>query len=299
MKSYTRTERSDVEFRRLTQSLVERAMELRSNAYLSHAKHMLLMQTIMSVSLNKKNLMRSNQQLKELDRIKTIFIASMSHEIRNPLTTIIGYSDMVIKGYAGPLTDKQQDYLQNVITSAEFLKDLVSDAMDIAKIDSNVLEAQIESFLLGDVLNDAFAQVAHMAKEKPIELTLDIRDKVEMHSDRRRLLQCLINLLTNAIKYTEHGHIVLAVTCEGDQVNISVSDTGVGLSAKDLQHLFEAFRRGDSAERTRAIGSGIGLFLTNKIVQQVLKGRISVESEIDTGSKFTLVLPSALDYQVL
>lgn len=298
-------EHSTDQFSRLTRSLIERAFEMRCQAYTAQAKHLLLIQTIMHIDASKRSVIKSNLQLKEFDRIKTMFIAGITHEINNPLASILGYSELIKRGKAGPLTEKQLGYLQGIITSAEHIKHVVTDAMDIAKIESNNIEVRIEHFNLAHAINDVMAVLQPLTEDKGIPINVTINEDLEIDSDRQRLIQCLINLVSNAIKYTEEGQITLDVRGENDMIKIAVSDTGIGLSDNDMENLFQAFRRGGSAVRSKAFGSGIGLFLTNKLVHNVLKGTISVQSELNKGSTFTLLLPrnitpnaSPLNYEI-
>ena len=210
-------------------------------------------------------------------------------------SSIIGYTELIMQGAGGPLTEKQQRYLHNVSASATHLKEIVADALDITKIESNALESHCSSFSLQHVVNEAVTQLTQKAAQKGIALSSKLESDITLYTDRRRLLQCLINLLSNAIKYTHIGQVILTATMRGRKVEITVSDTGVGLSADDLQHLFVAFKRGASARRTKEFGSGIGLYITNKLVQNILLGTITVTSEVDKGSTFTITIPVSLE----
>ena len=288
------SKRTSSDLTQVSRTLIERSMELRCQAYLSNAKHMLLMQTLMDLDASKRYLAKTTKELKELDKLKTMFIASLTHEFNNPLSAIIGYSEMVADGVAGPLTEKQQKFLQNVIHSAEHLKHIVSDALDISKIDSDAIEPHYEEFPLCDVVSDSISFISQQAEQKGIAINVDVDKDISLYNDRTRLEQCLINLLSNAVKYTNSGTISLTGRNREEAVVLSVSDTGVGLSQDDLDHLFEAFNRGGSAKRTNEMGTGIGLYLTNKLVHLILKGTISVESELDRGATFTITIPRSV-----
>jgi signal transduction histidine kinase len=285
---------ADQKVMRASRSLIERAMGMRCDAYMTHVKHRLLMQTIYEVDESRRHLMVTNRQLAEIDRIKTLFIASMTHEINNPLTSIIGFSEMILKGSVGPLNEKQLSYLQTVVESAEHLKDIVADAMDIAKIEANTIESIVETFDLSQVITDSIQMIQQHADEKGIAIKLAVEKEIQITSDLRRLKQCLINLISNAVKYTDKGHVCIeAKKCDAG-IEITVTDTGIGISNNDLKHLFEAFNRGGVSLRTTEAGSGIGLFVTNKLVHNVLKGRMEVDSELDKGSVFKLLLPNSI-----
>ncbi|MDH5409458.1 MAG: HAMP domain-containing histidine kinase, partial [Gammaproteobacteria bacterium] len=222
--------------------------------------------------------------------------ASMTHELSNPLTTIIGYSELIKAGMAGPLTDKQSDYLINVIKSAEHLKSIVADAMDIAKIESNVVDAEIEQFELREVVDFVLNIISSRAEDKGIIVEVYMHEQIKMETDKRRLTQCLLNIIDNAIKYTMQGKVTIQATMANEIVDITVVDTGIGLTEEELRNLFQAFNRGGSAKRSKELGSGIGLFLTNKLVNNILQGAISVQSKLDSGSEFKISIPVSIDH---
>jgi signal transduction histidine kinase len=275
-------------------ALIERAMQMRCDAYMSHVKHVLLMRTIFEIDGSRRALVKSNKQLADIDKVKTLFIASMSHELNTPLACIIGYSEMILKGKAGPVTETQLNYLQSVVSSAELLKEIVADAMDIAKIESGIIESDIETFNLSQVIIESIQVIQNHADKKCLTIKANLEKEILMTSDLRRLKQCLINLLSNAVKYTEKGYISVEAINNDSRIEIIIRDTGVGLSEDDLTHVFDVFRRADSSVRTGEKGSGIGLHLTKKLVQNQLKGEIEVKSELNKGSIFKLVLPQSI-----
>lgn len=282
-------------FTRISRSLIERSMELRCQAYLAGAKHRLLLQTIMELDRSRRGIVKTNENLQEMDKIKTIFIAGLTHELNNPLSAIIGYTELIMMGAAGPLTEKQQNYLRNVFLSAEHLRAIVADALDIAKIEADALEANYEPFFLQQAVDEVLNQFTQRADEKGLTLMASHAEGVSLFSDRRRLVQCLINLISNAIKYTERGGITITTRLCKQGVAIDVADSGIGLSEEDQQHLFEIFHRGVLAKKSKEAGSGIGLFLTHKLVTTILHGDIQLVSEINKGSTFTLTLPLSVN----
>ena len=283
------------EVKRISSTLIERAMELRAIAYLSNVKHRLLMETILNIENSRRSVAKGNMKLQEVERIKNLFLAGVSHEMNNPLSAIIGYSKLVAEGRAGPLTEKQNQYLNNVLLSAEHLKTVVSDVLDIAKLDSNVIQGKVEKFRLTQAVDEALIIVQQDATAKGIKLSLLCDADAELCSDKQRVVQCLVNLLSNGIKYTNEGEVNLSASIQNGMVEFSVRDTGVGLSEEDLVSLFEVFERGVSASRTNAAGNGIGLFLTHKLVNEVLKGTITVSSKLDEGSTFTIRIPQTIE----
>jgi len=233
---------------------------------------------------------KANQELKSLDRLKSMFIASMSHELRTPLNSIIGFTGVILQGMTGEINDRQRDQLGRVYRSAQHLLALISDVIDISKIEAGRIETFPQPFSLNELIKEAAAGIQPQLQQKNLTLSLDLPREINLVSDRKRVLQVLLNLLSNAVKYTEQGKIVVTAESRGDQVEIAVTDTGIGIARKDLPHLFEAFERLDSHLRIKAGGAGLGLYLTRKIVTEMLAGEIRVESEPGRGSTFTLTI---------
>ncbi len=233
----------------------------------------------------------ANKKLLELDRLKSMFIASMSHELRTPLNSIIGFTGMTLQGMSGELNDEQKDNLTRAYFSAMHLLGLITDIIDISKIEAGRIEAYPEETSIREVVDDAVATIEPQLRDKGLTLKIDVSPGMDLNTDRKRLLQCLINLLSNAVKYTEHGGIIVASQVAGGQVILSVSDTGIGIAEKDFPRLFEPFERLDTHLRLKAGGTGLGLYLTKKLVTGVLRGRISVNSIEGQGSTFAIHIP--------
>ncbi len=238
----------------------------------------------------------ANRHLQELDRLKSLFVASMSHELRTPLNSIIGFTGMMLQQIPGPINAKQRDYLERVASSGRHLLALIGDVIDIAKIEAGQAQAYVERFDLGAVINESVDQVRAEAEKRGISLHVDLPEPLQMVSDRRRLMQCLLNYLSNALKYTSQGLVsVRAVRSrETAQVEISVQDTGIGIAADEQRRLFQPFSRIDSEITRRTAGTGLGLYLTRKLVIDVLGGRVSMESRAGEGSTFRLHLPQEI-----
>lgn len=234
---------------------------------------------------------QANTQLKQLDKLKSMFIASMSHELRTPLNSIIGFSGLLIQGILGELNDKQKDSMERIHRSGNHLLGLISDVIDISKIEAGRIDAFPEPFVLRELLEEALETVRPQADAKGLALELIADNLPQMNTDRKRLLQCLLNYLSNAVKFSETGKVTLAVNMSGDMLKLSVSDTGIGISKEDMSKLFEAFERLETHLRVKAGGTGLGLYLTKKITEELLHGTVSVESYIDEGSTFTLKIP--------
>jgi PAS domain S-box-containing protein len=237
---------------------------------------------------------QANIRLQELDRLKSMFIASMSHELRTPLNSIIGFTGMTLQGLSGELTDEQKDNLSRVYQSARHLLALITDVIDISKIEAGRIDTFQEVFSLKEIIDEAIDTVKPQLNEKRLTLTVDIPADMMLNTDRKRLLQCLINFLSNGAKFTEKGGITITARERNSDVKISVTDTGIGIAEKDLPKLFEAFERLDTHLRVKTGGTGLGLYLTKKLATDILQGTISVQSMEGQGSTFTLKVPKNL-----
>ena len=238
-----------------------------------------------------RELQDANDKLKELDHLKSMFIASMSHELRTPLNSIIGFSGMLAGDMAGEITNQQRDYIQRINRAGHHLFELITEVIDISKIEAGKLAIDYTEFALDEVIKRAVEIVEPDVKARGLILQLSVAEALQMHSDKKRIYQCLINLLGNAIKYTERGVISLNVSRTGSQVDIIVKDTGTGISPDDQQYLFQPFVRLNTPLNATIGGTGLGLDLTRKLVREVLRGDIFVSSQDGQGSTFTLKIP--------
>jgi PAS domain S-box-containing protein len=234
---------------------------------------------------------RANVRLQEMDRLKSMFIASTSHELRTPLNAIIGFTGMTIQGLSGPLNEEQRDNLARVYQSAKHLLALITDIIDISKIEAGKIGSFTEEFPLKELVDEAIDTVTPQLQEKGLPLEREIPAGLMVYADRKRLLQCLVNLLSNAAKFTEKGRIVVAARESEGRLELSVTDSGVGIAERDLPRLFKPFERLESRLRIQAGGTGLGLYLTSKLVADILCGTIAVVSREGEGSTFTLSLP--------
>ncbi|NOR47750.1 MAG: PAS domain S-box protein, partial [Methanosarcinaceae archaeon] len=236
------------------------------------------------------DLKNANESLQELDLMKSMFIASTSHELRTPLNSIIGFTSVLLEGWSGNLNPEQKEQLGIVLTSGKHLLSLINDVIDISKIEAGKLEICTEHFNLGDVVNEAASFIKTDVEEKGLTLTTDVPDII-IGADRRRLLQCIINLLSNAVKFSEKGSIAINAKTINNVVDISISDTGIGIKEEDIPKLFNAFVRLESHLTDITSGTGLGLYLTNKLAHEVLGGTIDVTSKYGEGSTFILHIP--------
>jgi PAS domain S-box-containing protein len=235
---------------------------------------------------------QANVRLKELDKLKSMFIASMSHELRTPLNSVIGFSSILLNEWAGPVPANQKENLAIILTSGKHLLSLINDVIDVSKIEAGMIEPVAEDFDVYDVVSEAATIFAPDVEKKGIALNVQAIHQ-SLRTDRRRLLQCLLNLISNAVKFTEKGSVSVRVckTPDTDFVEISVEDTGIGIKEADMQKLFSAFARLDSPLQSTVLGTGLGLYLTKKLLKEVLNGDITVNSSYGKGSRFTLHVP--------
>lgn len=238
-----------------------------------------------------RELSEANMRLQELDRLKSMFIASMSHELRTPLNSIIGFTDMTLQGLSGELNSEQKDNISRVYQSAKHLLSLISDIIDISKIEAGRVEVYSEEFPLREMIDDAVVTIEPQLKEKGLTLEVGVLPDTMLNTDRKRLLQCLINFLSNAVKFTESGGITVVSQATDEKVSLSVSDTGIGIAEKDIPRLFEPFERLETRLKVKAGGTGLGLYLTKRIAADILRGNISVRSTEGLGSTFTIIIP--------
>jgi len=237
---------------------------------------------------------QANIKLKELDRLKSMFIASMSHELRTPLNSIIGFTGMTLQGLSGALNDEQKDNLARVYQSAKHLLSLITDVIDISKIEAGRIDSFPEVVSLKKIIDEAIVTIEPQLKDKQLTLKVDMPADMNLNTDRKRLLQCLINFLSNGVKFTEKGGITITARDRNADVEISVTDTGIGIAEKEMPKLFEAFERLDTHLRVKAGGTGLGLYLTKKLATDILQGSVSVQSIEGQGSMFTLRVPRDL-----
>jgi len=242
-------------------------------------------------SLHEKSL-----QLESAGRTKDRFLAAMSHELRTPLNAIVGFTGTLLMRLPGPLTADQEIQLKTVQSSARQLVGLINDLLDLAKLDSNEVGLRREWFDCRGLVDELTAQLHPASTAKGLELTVaDANDAVMVYSDRQILRQILCKLMENAIQFTASGAVLVSVTRVGsndpDEVQITVADTGPGISGEALARLFEGFPRLDHGGVLRGAGTGLGLHLSRKLAM-LLGGTLSCTSEQGGGSQFTVSVPA-------
>jgi signal transduction histidine kinase len=235
-------------------------------------------------------LTHANSRLKELDHLKSMFISSMSHELRTPLNSIIGFTSIILKGMTGKITSEQRKQLNMVKSSADHLLELITDVIDVSKIEADKIELSIEDFDLPYLIQEVKNSFVVITDKKGLRLILEIPERLLIRSDRRRVKQIIMNLVSNAIKFTEEGKIEINVEKKDGKAYISVADSGMGIKKEDMQKLFKQFSRIHNINKQIVEGTGLGLYLSEKMAH-MLRGNIRAESNFGTGSVFTLTLP--------
>jgi signal transduction histidine kinase len=236
--------------------------------------------------LNKKA-----DELQEANEHKDQFLANMSHELRTPLNSIIGFSDLMIANAHKYSPEKIQKYSDKVLSAAEHLLELISDLLEVAKINAGVLTLEPQEFDLNSLCKNVIEMLQPIAMKKDLELLIEIREQepVLIMADRRLIKQALINLLNNALKFTKDGYVKLTVETENEEVLIHIEDTGIGISPKDHNKIFKNFHRVEQGFTSNYEGVGLGLTLTQRIVE-LHQGSIKLKSILNKGSIFTILL---------
>ena len=236
-------------------------------------------------------LLEAKETAESADRLKSAFLATMSHELRTPLNSIIGFTGILLQGLAGPLNPEQLKQLGIVRDSARHLLALINDVLDISKIEAGQLEVNPAPFDLRASIGKVVAIVRPLAEKKNLALRVELAPEIDACvSDPRRIEQVLLNLLHNAIKFTERGEVALAANLADGKLRISVADTGIGIRPDNMGQLFLPFRQIDAGLARQHEGTGLGLAICQRLAE-LLEGKITAESEPGRGSVFTLTLP--------
>jgi len=239
-----------------------------------------------------QELREKTEQLEIANRHKSEFLANMSHELRTPLNAIIGFSEALLERWFGELNDKQDEYLQDVLSSGRHLLSLINDILDLSKIEAGRMELDLTTFNLPLALDNALTLVRERAMRHGIRLELAVGAGVgELVGDERKIKQILLNLLSNAVKFTpEGGHVGVRAERANGAVEVSVSDTGIGIAPEDQEAIFDEFRQVGTDYARKREGTGLGLTLARKFVE-LHGGTLWVKSRVGQGSTFTFALP--------
>jgi len=234
---------------------------------------------------------RKSAELESANRHKSEFLANMSHELRTPLNAIIGFSEVLSERMFGELNEKQADYLKDIHASGQHLLSLINDILDLSKIEAGRMELEVTEFDLLRAIDNALTLVRERAARRSIALHTTVDERLErVQGDERKIRQVLLNLLSNAIKFTpEGGTIEVGAKPVNGSVEVSVSDTGVGIAPEDQEAVFEEFRQVGTVDK-KVEGTGLGLALSRKFIE-LHGGTIWVTSQVGGGSTFTFSVP--------
>ncbi|HLI10556.1 MAG TPA: GAF domain-containing protein [Alphaproteobacteria bacterium] len=229
---------------------------------------------------------------------KSQFLANMSHELRTPLNAVLGYTELLVDGIYGALPEKAQGVLERIQSNGKHLLQLINDVLDLSKIEAGQLRLTLDEYAMPAVVHAVVAATESLARAKGLALNTTIaRDMTAGRGDERRLTQVLLNLVGNAIKFTDAGAVEITAKAADGFFELAVRDTGPGIAAADQAHIFEEFQQVDSTSTRQKGGSGLGLAISKRIVE-MHGGRISVESALGAGSTFRIVLPVRVEEQM-
>jgi signal transduction histidine kinase len=233
-----------------------------------------------------------SRQIEAANRHKSEFLANMSHELRTPLTAIIGFSEVLSEKVFGELNDKQSEYMDDIVSSGRHLLSLINDILDLSKVEAGRMELDLTKFDIPTAIDNALILIRERATRHGITLRHTVDERLgEVLGDERKFKQILLNLLSNAVKFTaEGGYIDVDAALTNGAVEVSVSDTGIGIAPENQEAIFEEFRQVGTDFSKKREGTGLGLTLTRKFVE-LHGGKIWVESAVGKGSTFTFTLP--------
>ena len=238
------------------------------------------------------------QQLAIASKHKSQFLANMSHELRTPLNAVLGYTELIQDGIYGAMPQKVNAVLDRVQSNGRHLLGLINDVFDLSKIEAGQLELKIDNYSMKDIVQTVVAATEALATEKKLPIKIDVADRMPTgRGDERRISQVLLNLLGNAIKFTDAGEIRIGASVENNRFSVSVTDTGPGIPASEQARIFEEFHQVDSSNTKEKGGSGLGLAISRRIVE-MHGGRITVASKVGAGSTFKIELPLRVEARV-
>jgi signal transduction histidine kinase len=244
-----------------------------------------------------RELEEKGQELEVANKHKSEFLANMSHELRTPLNAILGYSELIVDNIYGDVPEKIREVLERVEKNGRHLLSLINDVLDLSKIEAGRLTLSLNDYSMQDIIQTVFASVEALAMEKNLDLKMSVpNDLINGKGDGQRIAQVVLNLLGNAIKFTDQGEVGVEVAVSNQSFLITVSDTGAGLSETDQVKIFEEFQQADGSSTREKGGTGLGLSISKKIIE-MHGGKIGVESTLGKGSKFWFTLPIKVEKQ--
>jgi signal transduction histidine kinase len=239
-----------------------------------------------------------SRQLEIASQHKSQFLANMSHELRTPLNAILGYTELILDSIYGEPSEKMREVLERLQANGKHLLGLINDVLDLSKIEAGQLTLSLADYSLKDIVNIVFTAVESLATGKQLTLTTDVSPNLPTgHGDERRLAQVLLNLVGNAIKFTDKGEVAIKATASDGSFTVAVRDTGPGIASTDQGEIFEEFKQADNSVTKRKGGTGLGLSIAKRIIE-MHGGRIWVESEIGKGSTFAFTIPVCVNRPV-
>jgi len=257
-------------------------------------KEKIILLAIEDITDRKKSedaLKKAKEMAESADRLKSAFLATMSHELRTPLNSIIGFTGILLKELAGPLNEEQSKQLNMIKGSGQHLLELINDVLDISKVEAGELVVSLKPFNFSKSINKVISIVQPLANKKELKLRSNISPDINnIISDERRVEQVFLNILNNAIKFTERGFVEVNCETQNDQIITRITDTGIGIKKEDMEKLFKPFSQIDMGITRTRYGTGLGLSICKKLLEK-LNGTISVESQFSVGSIFTVTLP--------
>jgi signal transduction histidine kinase len=238
-----------------------------------------------------------SRQLAEASQHKSQFLANMSHELRTPLNAILGYTELILDNIYGDTPEKMRGVLARIESNGRHLLGLINDVLDLSKIEAGQLVLALGDYSLRNVVHTVFSAVEPLAQEKKLALRVELApDMPSGRGDERRIAQVLLNLVGNAIKFTDAGEVVVAASAANGSFNVSVRDTGPGISERDQAKLFQEFQQADNSTTRTKGGTGLGLAISKRIIE-MHGGRIWLESREGQGATFAFTLPIIVTQQ--
>jgi signal transduction histidine kinase len=244
-----------------------------------------------------QEIQEKSRQLEIASQHKSQFLANMSHELRTPLNAILGYTELIVDNIYGEVPERIESVLERVDRNGRHLLTLINDVLDISKMEAGQLTLSFNDYSMKEIVNNVIVAVESLGAEKNLTLRAEVASDLPVgKGDEQRITQVLLNLVSNAIKFTDEGEVSVRVAVSDGAFHVSVTDTGIGISEADQQMIFEEFQQADGSATRSKGGTGLGLAIARRIVA-MHGGRLSVESELGQGSTFTFTLPVRVEEQ--